>query len=548
MGHIASWIAGATWKPGLDNLGTQQPCEFIYSALLPGITNVTERAWLFGFYPWFIWAFEKRHPDASDTEFRESLRRADCLATLVAARHEIVCGDKHDGDPRNHGSALPGRLKLIPAARSLSEGSTLRLSDFADRSEENPLRYFKNRLGGLGQYYLGVLRDEYGVLFGDGRSGVRYVKDVALPLITAFNDGLDDKLFLDAVDGDHVTSDLLDQLSPFCPCALHERRETARTYLADMFLGRISPSTPTQIKRRLSLGLALDFLAGANGAESDDETIGFLCACYSGTLPTQRSWELPPPFGEVRAQWALYLRNEMLSLAWQAVFKATLEKLDGVRGIADIRSAAVWCVEQPEFEAAIAKFGHASFDEAVKAELRSLPQLTEEQHPQHELALWRKLLASEAAELLAAAMRMLAVLIARHGETADHYAPLRLSKTVLVDYPLTLNTLGESAKGPWRGPSTEHWLRMLIATALSTHQRVAIRKWGQSHDDTLMFRIGENGLFVERLPERLAQTQPRLGQAFQILRDLGLTLVKTSDHLPALSASGQAALDDIRHG
>jgi hypothetical protein len=163
MGHVAAWVGAPTCKTGLDNLGTQQPCVFIYSALLPGITNVTDRAWHYGFYPWFICAFERRHPEGSDAQFREALRRADCLATLVAARHAIVQGD--DGvDDRRHGAAFPGRLKLVPAARMISEGGSLRLSDYTNSSDKNTLRYFKNGLGGLGQYYLGVLRDDYGAL------------------------------------------------------------------------------------------------------------------------------------------------------------------------------------------------------------------------------------------------------------------------------------------------------------------------------------------------------------------------------------------------
>jgi len=51
-----------TEKIGLDNLGTQQPCIAIYSRLLPGVTNVTDRASYSDFYPWFLRAFEQRFP------------------------------------------------------------------------------------------------------------------------------------------------------------------------------------------------------------------------------------------------------------------------------------------------------------------------------------------------------------------------------------------------------------------------------------------------------------------------------------------------------
>ena len=51
---VVGWLERPKDKIGLDNLGTQQPCITIYSRLLPGATNVPDRAAYFGFYPWFI--------------------------------------------------------------------------------------------------------------------------------------------------------------------------------------------------------------------------------------------------------------------------------------------------------------------------------------------------------------------------------------------------------------------------------------------------------------------------------------------------------------
>lgn len=548
MGHIAAWVGPPTWKAGLDNVGTQQPCIFIYSALLPGITNVTDRAWHFGFYPWFIRAFEQRRPDASEIEFRDWLRRADCLATLISARHAIVRGD--DGrDNGRHGSAFPGRLTLLPAARSLSSGdggSAISLSTYTEPSDENELRYFKNSLGGLGQYYLGVLRDEYHALDGNRRSGVRYTNEIGFPLATAFGHGLDEAAFMDAVAGDRITAAVLDRLSMFCPCALSEQRETARAFLADMFLARDPRWIAGGQNRRATLGLALDLLAEARGAQGDDAAAAFLAACYTSALPTGAPWQPSAHLADIRTCWGLYLRNEMLSLAWEAIFKAALEAIDGIRGIPSIRAAASRCVDHPHFAEALGTLGYATFDGAVESEASSLPPLTELCHPRHELALWRELPEVEGAESVAAALRMLAGLIARHGRPTRCYAPFRLPNGALADYPLTLDTLGRAAVGPWRGLGARDWAHALVASALSAHQRVAIRKLGQSGDDTLMFRIGEDGLFVERRMEEVVETQPRLTQAFQILRDLGLTVPSGPGLLAQPTARGLAALEEIR--
>ena len=39
-----SWVSPPLSIGGLDHLGTQAPCVLIYGQLLPGITNVTDRA------------------------------------------------------------------------------------------------------------------------------------------------------------------------------------------------------------------------------------------------------------------------------------------------------------------------------------------------------------------------------------------------------------------------------------------------------------------------------------------------------------------------
>ena len=63
-----AWVSPPQAIGGLDHLGTQAPCVLIYSQLLPGITNVTDRARYYSFYPWLIWSFDQRY--AKDDEAR----------------------------------------------------------------------------------------------------------------------------------------------------------------------------------------------------------------------------------------------------------------------------------------------------------------------------------------------------------------------------------------------------------------------------------------------------------------------------------------------
>jgi hypothetical protein len=63
---------------------------------------------------------------------------------------------------------------------------------------------------------------------------------------------------------------------------------------------------------------------------------------------------------------------------------------------------------------------------------------------------------------------------------------MRAFRCPLTPY-LALDTLARLAKR-WAGMSPHDWMRNLIIEVLSAHQRVAIRKLGQSGEDTLMFR------------------------------------------------------------
>ncbi|RYF46244.1 MAG: hypothetical protein EOO27_39800, partial [Comamonadaceae bacterium] len=99
MDVTTGWVKPPLAIGGLDHLGTQGPCLQIYSQLLPGITNVTDRARYYSLYPWLVWSFEPRFPGADAAQFIEFFRRADCLFSLIAERHGRVT----DGDAERHG-------------------------------------------------------------------------------------------------------------------------------------------------------------------------------------------------------------------------------------------------------------------------------------------------------------------------------------------------------------------------------------------------------------------------------------------------------------
>jgi len=150
-GFQTDWVKPPYETGGLDHLGVQAPCIQIYGQLLPGITNVTDRARYYSFYLWLFNEFDKKGWRQKD-EVIAQLRKADCLFSLISIRH----GLQHKNYADHAGSAVGSNTLSSVVAQLAPEGS-LRLSDFTHFNENDNTRYFKNPLGGLGQYYFGVL-------------------------------------------------------------------------------------------------------------------------------------------------------------------------------------------------------------------------------------------------------------------------------------------------------------------------------------------------------------------------------------------------------
>ena len=52
--RLLSGVPKTTSSPGLDPLGLQITSEATYAALLPGVTNLTNRIRYYGFYCWLL--------------------------------------------------------------------------------------------------------------------------------------------------------------------------------------------------------------------------------------------------------------------------------------------------------------------------------------------------------------------------------------------------------------------------------------------------------------------------------------------------------------
>jgi len=193
MKLTTSWLKPPYASGGIDHLGTQASCVMIYGQLLPGITNVTDRARYYSFYPWLVWSYDQRYAKDDYSHYVERFRRADCLFTLISERHAHAT----DHNNERHGVAMVGRTKLVPSLASLKNGEPLRLSLYAT-TEETPQRYFMNRLGGLSQYYAGTLA-ELQLMESSGRSWSFYSSQYGAPLAQSVDASVPGERFWEVV-------------------------------------------------------------------------------------------------------------------------------------------------------------------------------------------------------------------------------------------------------------------------------------------------------------------------------------------------------------
>lgn len=313
---VTAWLRSPYHSRGLDPLGAQAPAINIYGQLLPGITNVTDRARYYSFYPWMIRAFQQNSPEQTYEALREWVRRSDCLFSMIGIRHSQVAGGE---DHALHTKALIGSNTLTTVVSSMDNDLEVNFSKYT-QLDESPNRYFKNQLGGLMQYYIGTF-DSLGLMTRQGR-GVANTNEIGVPMAEAMDSFVKGELFIKTVNSGKVSRLVLDELLAFCPCQLTISSDEHRALL-DLFFARNSFDNKPGKQRRNTLGLVLNLIQEADKHSSPDTYFNqdmFRASVYTGALPDGSSWMLPPSLEFTRSQWSVYQKHELLSAAIQSIF------------------------------------------------------------------------------------------------------------------------------------------------------------------------------------------------------------------------------------
>ncbi|TRO31173.1 hypothetical protein EQ832_25100 [Pseudomonas sp. ALS1131] len=543
MKLTTNWLKPPYASGGIDHLGTQAPCVMIYGQLLPGITNVTDRARYYSLYPWLVWSYDQRYAKDDYNHFVERFRRADCLFTLIAERHAQVT----DHSSERHGVAMVGRTKLVPSLANLKVGKQLRLSLYAT-TEETPQRYFMNRLGGLSQYYAGTLA-ELQLMEASGRSWSFYSSQYGAPLAQSVESSVPSERFWQVVENDSVTLDDLDDLRAFCACNISESLGEHRQ-LIDIFFDTSNRYSEEGTQRRQSLGLILQMVEALKGRSPTEEA--FRGCVYSAALPNGKAWEIPDALQLTRAHWAVYVRNDLMSVAFQTILAISLQELQPQsaaqrRVFHSVEAFADWFGTSAAVAGVLSDLGADSFGDLVASSRANGPALTSWTKGAHEIQLARQLIDGwhtgvEVARLLSGSLSLLAMLVARDDLGQQPYSGLAITLEGLRDYPINLVSF-RSRSADWQTMPLKHVVVDLVVWCLDSHLRVALRKLRQSNRSTFHLRPSERGLEVvgDQVPPP-SQTTPRFRQALQILRDLGM-LARDDNHMTRLTDSGRMQME-----
>lgn len=77
---------------GLNQLGMRNQAEVLFTSLLPGLNNVSNRVRYYSFYCWLIREFYREREQVVESEFNQFIRRAEYLLALVHTKGEGVQG------------------------------------------------------------------------------------------------------------------------------------------------------------------------------------------------------------------------------------------------------------------------------------------------------------------------------------------------------------------------------------------------------------------------------------------------------------------------
>lgn len=520
---------------GLDQLGIELVSVSLYQAMLPGITNVTERARYYSFYPWCIHRFAQDGPaERSRLNWVQWLRPLDFAYALAATAH--------DQSVSGGGSAVVGAERAAALLKGLSPSDRVEVGPATAVDEKGkplPSAYFKNAQGGFGQYYRGALTDLGVVTEHDDRSSwpdVKLTNSIGRQLAEALDaqSGFQELLSI-ATAGGATVADLARVGALIHPRGI-EVGGVEQSVLRGVLMGTDAAlcqgQRPLEVEwRRQSLCLMLDYLHQAGPVDSDPD-VEFRWGCLAGTLPSGAPWKVAGDMLTVQKAWGTYQRNDVMNYALECLMWVVQDVLeDGPRRPQQLADhvADMALGKMPAF----GEWNALPSLPAIASDLiRSCERAAAEQtiDPWGEGSTWDWVEWLQAAGkegnrklMCGLAVRTLARLATDRGNLdPEPFALIPGASEMASTREVHLERWWQRCAEQHDLGSKAFVVRLLLEWVILRHLRVATRKLAGQGVSTYKFRPEEGELvLVAETPSEPTFTAPRVRQAYRILQDLG---------------------------
>jgi len=295
------WAEFSSAASGRDPLAIQNSSVVIYTKMVVGITNVTNRIRYNGFFCWILKTILQKieKKNSLQEQIRYSRRAELLLAYLMVKNFPNVTGVS--------GSAYAA--KNIETIISLKNGA-----DWDSKTEHGPGLYWKFKLGIFGQYYSGVVRDLNLINHPNAHPDLNIftLSEKGKELAKAFEDNIpkeDSDLFWSSVYFGSIKESALAELKSF---ALHKIPEGSNEHLfyERAILAADNRKAIPTFNRRETIKLILIHLSKQNEG-SENLVSSFLRDNY------QSHKNVPILQKDATMAWYLFEINELMHVAFE---------------------------------------------------------------------------------------------------------------------------------------------------------------------------------------------------------------------------------------
>lgn len=523
------WLEAKRAVPGLDQLGIRATAIRMYTHLVPGITNLTDRARYFAIHPFAIdyWA---SHVGTDDpVAFRQFLRTLECVLAIGERLRVYGSGEESYG--------IVGRIRIDRWLKSQPNPLT---HDYAVPIDTLEQEYFANGWGSFGQYYAGS-EAELGIIQWEDPFPIPKLPPLGQSLAKAFAP-VAAKCDLPSV----IKSRKSPRISTLKEIGLKARFDslsaTEVRILREVFLDLNEQYEDKGLRRRKTCLLVLS-LAHQTRHPIQDIRATVTAAALHKRCDEGVPYNCPPLLMEHLALWTIYSLHELLAFALEVLLATAVEVLQDIeiarRRVPDtVTDLAQRCAELLPTAIARRSLTELLSESMIQFSEPCLDPASdsweEESLREHaRIAFYER----DFRKALQTSLKLLARIYSRLPQ-GDPYALFISGRLELDNDRYGLRDL-QRFIDKHRASPVSVALSELLVTALNLHLRVATAKLAYNNDFTYKF-VCEGDRLRKIQTVDPALSSPRLQQTAQILVDLGL--LDRKDKAFNIAPEGQTVL------